>query len=490
MPEGPEVFTIVKGLQARIVGTTITNVIFSDNTKGIIDGMPKDAFVQVVQNDQIIDVVRRGKYIDIVMASGLHIVIHLLMTGQLIYKTNQHPNTRPQYLRAVLQFDNETELCLADKSTWVKLSPIWDKDIASDSRFVNLGVDVFSDEFTEEIFINNILKSRRAIHARLLDQKAISGLGNIYVNEVLFYAGIHPKRPANSLSYSEAQALYFAIYFVIREALKHNGTTFSDYRTPDGGKGQYQNYLKVFRRANKPCFRCGHTLRKTKISGRGAVFCPNDQPEHPELGRPSLPKQQLRLNTTIGDTQNYIFIITGPSSVGKTTLSRQMAEHIPFMQIVPTVKTRGKRPGEIEGVDSFFVSQDTFDQMRRDNQFVIFGQHFQHWYGTQREVVESILLSGKDAIIVVSLEGARELKTLYTNAFVICLTPPSQEALAQRIYTREDYSETEKHVRSKHMDMIARRDQCDIVIVAIDERTTFHTAFEYVYKIRCATDIR
>ncbi|MBD3344122.1 MAG: DNA-formamidopyrimidine glycosylase [Chitinivibrionales bacterium] len=488
MPEAPEVQTIVNGLKSVIVNTTVTNVIFSENTEDIIDGNSKKEFLDLVEHYKVLEVVRRGKYIDIFVDSGIHIVIHLLMTGQLIYKNNQDEDSRPKYLRVVIQFDDGSELCLADKSTWVKLATIMDNNVKDDSRFTKLGVDVFSEDFTENAF-KEVLSSRRAIHSRLLDQKAISGLGNIYVNEVLYYSGIHPKRQSKSLNNSEAQALYFAIYYVVREALKHRGTTFSDYRTPDGSTGQYQNFLRVYQRAGQPCFRCGTILEKIKVSGRGAVFCPHDQPEYPGKSQNNIRDGNAKqYSFDIHNNENFIFIITGPSSVGKTTLSRQMAKHIPFLKLVPTVKTRNKRPGEIEGVDSIFVSKDTFEKMQQNGDFLIFGQHFNHWYGTQRRLLENTLISGNDVVIIVSPEGAKEIKAQYDNSFIICLITSSEDQLSKRIYERNDYSVSDKKKRESYKKgELDQSSYCDHVITTINELQTLHEAFKYVYKIRCAT---
>ncbi|HIE01305.1 MAG TPA: DNA-formamidopyrimidine glycosylase [Thiotrichaceae bacterium] len=490
MPEGPEVQTIVNGLQNKIINHRIENITFAEGAESMVAPLTPSDFRTLIANQIVTNVHRRGKFVDIELSSGIHLIIHLLMTGQIIFNNDPHNSQPPKFLRIVFQFENGQELYIADKSTWVKIVCLSRDEIKTYKKFQDLGVDVLSEQFTFTTFYETLTKSQRMIHSLLLNQKSLSGLGNIYVNEVLFYAGINPPQKANSLLQADAMALYYAIRHVTKEALQQKGTTFSDYRTPDGGKGQYQNFLKVFKRAGKPCIRCGTPIERMKVAGRSAFLCPRDQVVNPV--EKTLTSKQLTF-PELHDNQseslpNYIFILVGPSSVGKTTLSRQIAAKIPFIKLVPTVKTRQPRPGEVDGVDAIFVSDTEFKSMIEDDCFVIHGECYGNKYGTPKGLITQTLRDGSDVLIILSPEGALEIQSIYSNAYVIGLIPPSMDSLKRRVMNRDDYSASEKAARLDTLEMeLNSLSHSDFTIVTETPEQALHNAFDIIYTIRCKT---
>jgi formamidopyrimidine-DNA glycosylase len=376
MPEGPEVQTIVNGLRERIVGLTIAGAMFTEGAEGIVAPMSAADFQDAVTGQTVTGVRRRGKFIDIALSSGAHLVIHLMVSGRLIFRDDRGQGERPRFLRGVLEFDNGAELCLADLRKWARVVVLAGDQVETYKCFRDLGVDVLSAQFTFAGF-GELVGSRCKIHTLLLDQKRLSGLGNIYANEALFHAGVHPTRPAISLSEAEAMALYYAIRHVTKAALRQKGTTFSDYRTPDGGTGQYQGFLRVYRRAGEPCLRCGTPIERIPIGGRGAYFCPKDQPLGSTAQTPTAQEPQIDEAAAAPaiPLPNHVFILVGPSSAVET-LSRQIAASVPFIRLLPAA---GKG------------------------------------------LIDRALVEGKDALVNLSPEGTRELGGRYPNACVICV---------------------------------------------------------------------
>jgi len=490
MPEGPEVQTIVNGLRSTIINHRIRNITFTEGAESMVAPLTPSDFQSLVANQVVTNVHRRGKFVDIELSSDIHLIIHLLMTGQIIFNNNPSNTQRPKFLRIVFQFENGQELYIADKSTWVKIVYLARDQISRYQKFRDLGIDIFSEQFTFTSLYKMLMKSQRIIHSLLLDQKLLSGLGNIYVNEALFYAGINPLKKANFLSRDSAMALYYAIRHVTKEALRQRGTTFSDYRTPDGGKGQYQNFLKVFKRIDQPCARCGTPIERRKVGGRSVFFCPKDQAVDQANKKPS-PKQLTFNSYNYNETNRlskYIFVLIGPSSVGKTTLSRQIAENIPFVRLVPTLKTRQPRSGEIEGLDSIFVSENEFDRIVSNEDCIISGSLYSNKYGTPKDILETTLIEGNDALIILSPEGAAELKGIYPDTYVIGLSPPSIDVLKKRISNRNNCSDSGKAKRmatlEKELDSI---NHCDFTIVVDTPEQALHAAFDIIYTVRCRT---
>lgn len=217
---------------------------------------------------------RRGKYLIVRFASGRALLIHLRMTGSLLQAPRES-----SHVRAVLTLDDGTEVGYRDVrrfGTWLLLEP-GDLEPYLDER---LGEEPLVAAFTAK-GLGERLEGRRApLKAALLDQRTLAGLGNIYVDEALWYARLHPLRPAGGLDGAELRSLHRAIRKALELGIARQGSTLSDYRLPDGSSGSMQREFKAYGRADEPCDRCGTAITKARVGGRGTWFCPTCQPSY------------------------------------------------------------------------------------------------------------------------------------------------------------------------------------------------------------------
>ncbi len=257
MPELPEVQTIVDELNSQITNKTISEII--EKRDGIVINQNENNFGKIKQ------VVRRGKYI-IIHTFNSDIVVHLRMTGKLIYeedlaKTSSHS-------RAEIIFKDETKLIFDDVRTFGKIWIL--PDFHELKGIKNLGAEPLNKRFDKDYLKRKIQNRKVPVKSLLLEQNIIAGLGNIYVCEILFRAKIHPESLGINLSDSKIRDIVNQTKIVLNEALKHNGTTISDYRRVDGKNGEFQNFLKVY---PKEICECGNEISKIKIAGRSTYFC-------------------------------------------------------------------------------------------------------------------------------------------------------------------------------------------------------------------------
>ena len=273
MPELPEVETIRRSLTA-IRGATITSVAFGAFTGCIAHPEPPE-FQQAITGCRVESVGRRGKYLLLVLNSGDTIAVHLRMTGELTVANAGAPLPPHHHLALIL--DNGRELRFKDTR---KFGRLWLLDAAGLSMLDrSLGPEPLSRDLTAERFVTMLRSRRRAIKPLLLDQTFIAGIGNIYADEALFAAGIHPLRPADSLTEEEAGGLLAAIQDLLSSAIRRNGTTIRDYRNAFGEPGTNQDYLRIYRQeAGAPCPRCGTPVLRLVVAQRGTKLCPACQP--------------------------------------------------------------------------------------------------------------------------------------------------------------------------------------------------------------------
>lgn len=264
MPELPEVATIVKELNhSRLVGKKILRAeVFWNPT---IETPELDAFLEAIQKQQILSIDRLGKYI-VFHLSDAYLLVHLRMTGKFLFSPTSHE-------RARLYLDDERILHFADMRKFGRFSLVKTLD-----KVKHLGVDPLSAAFTQEK-LHSLLKAHsRELKPFLLDQHYISGLGNIYVDEALFEAKLHPKRVANTLSDLETAALHTAIKTVLERGIQNQGTSLgthlANYYSVSGKRGGNQYKLNVFRQEGEPCPRCGHLIMKIRVAQRGTHLCP------------------------------------------------------------------------------------------------------------------------------------------------------------------------------------------------------------------------
>ena len=260
MPELPEVQTVINGLNQKVLEKEIKEILeFRPGT--VIWNMP------ITSLGKIQSVSRRGKYIIMETSNNYKLIIHLRMTGKLIFETDLAKTLN--HARAELVFSDNTKLIFNDVRTFGKIQ-ICKKDEEVES-LEKLGLEPLATEF-DVGYLRNKLKNRKApIKNILLDQRVISGLGNIYVAEILFRSKINPRVPGNRITKKQLESIVLETKTVLQEAIKHNGTTISDYRSVEDKTGEFQNFLKVYRKEN--C-ECGHQIKKIKQAGRSTYYCP------------------------------------------------------------------------------------------------------------------------------------------------------------------------------------------------------------------------
>jgi len=282
MPELPEVETIKRGLESKIKGKKIRDVIV--NVSKLVKKPSLVEFVERLKNRMIKKIVRRGKYIITYLDSKEKLVIHLGMTGLLIYPYNKNNKAimsgkiKSKHNHIIFNFTDNTQLVFNDVRRFGKVYLVYDIDkIESLSK---LGFEPLDDCFTEEAFSQILNKKKKGkIKPFLMNQKFITGLGNIYANEVLYRSEIHPLHLISSLSKEEIKKLYQQIRLVLNEAIKLRGSTVADeaYRDTDGRKGEFVKKLQVYGRKGEPCIKCGSPIEVIRINSRSSFICPQCQ---------------------------------------------------------------------------------------------------------------------------------------------------------------------------------------------------------------------
>lgn len=273
MPELPEVETVKRSLEPvlkdkQIVGVHITY-------SGIIKGIDADSFKNQIIAKTFTSIERRGKYLIFRLSSDWNLVIHLRMTGQLIYCAGDTPINKHTHLRLELAEGNELRFVDIRKFGMVYLK--YKNQIEDIKGLASLGPEPLAQDFTYSYLKESIKGKKTPIKAFLLDQQKIAGIGNIYADEILFQAGIHPARMSTSLSDEEMRKLYQAVKYCLQKGIENRGTSFRDYVDGRGEKGRMQEELFVYGRSGQPCKHCQTTLIRIITAGRGTVYCPQCQ---------------------------------------------------------------------------------------------------------------------------------------------------------------------------------------------------------------------
>jgi formamidopyrimidine-DNA glycosylase len=275
VPELPEVETIRAHLEPRLVGRRLERVKIVDPR--LTRPEPPEAMASALEGEEIRAVGRRGKYLVVEFASGRHLLIHLRMTG-----TVEHPAVggfgADPYRRAVVRLDDGSDVAYRDVrrfGTW-ELLERGDLDRYFAAR--RLGREPLERPFTTRALEEAFARRKAPVKAALLDQRAAAGVGNIYADEALWRARIHPLRPAGTLDRDELARLRKGIREALKMGIARQGATLRDYRDPDGGRGSMQEEFRVYGRGGEPCFRCGTPIEKIRVGGRGTWFCPTCQP--------------------------------------------------------------------------------------------------------------------------------------------------------------------------------------------------------------------
>jgi len=273
MPELPEVETIRRGLEQKVRGEKIKRVIIRNERS--VKTPPSSEFVQKIHGKVLCQIHRRGKYLILGLDSGESLVLHLGMTGRLIYsKTREEIG----YSRVVFLLENNAQLSFADVRGFGGLWFVPDEKFEEAvPALANMGPEPLGRSFTLEKF-KQLLKGKKGkIKSLLMDQTFIAGIGNIYAQEALFLSGIHPTRSPSLLLDQEIERLYHNLLNVLKEAVSYRGSSVNTYVDLDGIEGNYEPRLRVYRRAGSNCLRCRQVIERMEVGGRGTYFCPRCQ---------------------------------------------------------------------------------------------------------------------------------------------------------------------------------------------------------------------
>ena len=273
MPELPEVETIRRDLEPLILGRRITNVDVDPATIHLLVGAPIETLRENLIGRTIEAVHRRGKYLMLGLDDGRWLVIHLRMTGRLIWRTREAPDE--QYQRAKIELDNGYDLRWSD----LRKFGTWRLHESAAEVIDKLGPEPIDAALTLKIFRERLANRTAAVKAVLLDQRRFAGLGNIYVDEALYEAGIRPDTPAGMLSPAAIKRLFASSRSVLERGIENRGASFKDYVDGQGEPGSQHMHVQVFRRTGKPCYACGSEIRRTIVGGRSTHWCPRCQPK-------------------------------------------------------------------------------------------------------------------------------------------------------------------------------------------------------------------
>lgn len=288
MPELPEVETIARGLRAHLMGERIVG---AEVRHPAVLATPLGEFIEALRDVRIDEIARVGKFLILNLENAAHrlaLIIHLGMTGQL---TLARPDTPlEKHTHAVFFLEGRSgELRYRDIRRFGRIRLLPAEKVPA--LFRSLGQDAF--EITPQELRERLRGRKAPIKSLLLNQTILRGLGNIYADESLFAAGIHPLRRAGTLSTQELERLRLAIRSVLARAIARRGSSISNYITVDGRAGDFQRYHRVYRKLGQPCTRCATAIARILVAGRSSHFCPQCQPRR-RRDEPPARKNQRR----------------------------------------------------------------------------------------------------------------------------------------------------------------------------------------------------
>lgn len=265
MPELPEVESVRRQLAVELTGRRIENVTAS----------PQRRFVDLdrLAGRTVGGVCRRGKYLIWPLDAGLELVANLGMTGS--FRLCDLPAPEGDHIRARLVLDDGRMLVYRDPRRFGRLTVVAAGDYAAIPTLATLGPEPLSGDFDGNLFAAVLAATRAPVKAVLLGQRAVAGVGNIYADEALWHARIHPA--SRRVGTERAHRLRTAIRRVLAAAVEREGTTFRDYQMTNGAAGRYAAFLEVYGKAGRPCRRCGRRLARTTVAQRGTTYCPGCQ---------------------------------------------------------------------------------------------------------------------------------------------------------------------------------------------------------------------
>lgn len=288
MPELPEVETIRTDLESEIVGLKFTDVVFL--WPGSLKGISQDRFKKAIIGRKIVAVERRAKNIAIKLDDGHAILMHMKMTGHLLIEKNDlriSPDGKwldaggalkdplNQFIRVIFHLSNGKIMAFSDLRKFGYIKLLTHKELTKVWR--EYGPEPLTNSFNEKVLTEILANKKQAIKKVLMEQKNVAGIGNIYADEILWEAKIHPLTPAANITPEQIRLLVTISKKILKRAIFLRGTSSSDFRDTRGKKGDFEKELKAYRRTGLPCQRCQSPIKRISVGGRGTHFCPTCQ---------------------------------------------------------------------------------------------------------------------------------------------------------------------------------------------------------------------
>lgn len=275
MPELPEIETIRKSLEPHVIGKVIQKVVVLEHRLRWL--VQSDELAQWVSGQQIIALNRRAKYLLWALNNSAAMIFHLGMSGRLgLFAVNDPVE---KHTHVIFNLSDGSQVRYRDPRRFGFIKVIPHLIMEQNQLFQGLGPEPLSQHFDHDYLYHALQRTARAIKNVLMESTIVPGLGNIYANEVLFYARIHPKRRADFLTSQEVQSLVDSIQSVLRHAIERGGTTLNDFRNAHGEPGYFQVELAVYGRHAQPCLSCGTSIEKFVLAQRSTYCCPECQKE-------------------------------------------------------------------------------------------------------------------------------------------------------------------------------------------------------------------
>ncbi len=273
MPELPEVETVRRQLAPALTGARIRQAVILDPR--LVRPFAPDLVAAEIEGERVTAVDRRGKYLIFRFESGRALLVHLRMTGSFRIPPAGAEADHDPHRRAVLRLDNGVDVTYRDVrrfGTW----ELFEVGELGPHLAAKVGPEPLGT-FSARKLADRLATRRTSLKAALLDQRTVAGLGNIYVDEALWHARLHPLQPARELRHNEVERLHRAMRKVLRRGIERQGASLRDYATPTGEPGGMQHEFHAYGRGGDPCDRCGTPIAKTRVAGRGTSYCPRCQ---------------------------------------------------------------------------------------------------------------------------------------------------------------------------------------------------------------------
>ena len=272
MPELPEAETIARGLAGILPGRVIRGITVL--RADVVDGPPLQ-FGAALEGKRFSAVGRRGKNVVLTLEDSMRVVVNLGMTGRFVPGPGSEPGPGSTHPAVLFHLEGGGSLCYDDVRRFGRLRRLSAPEWVRWSR--RLGPEPLSRSFTGARLRGVLSRSRSPVRSLLLDQRKVAGVGNIYAVEALWFARIHPRTPANTISPAAGTRLHRSLRRVLREAVHAGGTTLRNYRAPDGNEGRFRRRLRAYGREGRPCLRCRTPIERIVFGGRSAFCCPGCQ---------------------------------------------------------------------------------------------------------------------------------------------------------------------------------------------------------------------